>query len=71
MNVSTDNTIRRPPRPNEDLRQYAKQHGVRHWEIAERNLINECTLSKYLRHELPPDEKEKYMRQIREIAEGR
>ena len=69
--IRSSNAIRLRKRPNDDLRQFAKEHGVRHWELAELNLISEVTFSKNLRHELPPEEKEIYMKQIREIAESR
>ena len=58
----------RRKRPNDDIRRYAKQNGVYLWQIAERNMIDDSTLSKYFRHELPQKEKERYYEQIDQIA---
>lgn len=53
---------------NQDLRSYAKRHGVFLWELAEKLGTHESMLSRKLRHELPDDEKKKMFALIDEIA---
>lgn len=50
------------------IRQTAKQHGVKLWQIAEKLNIQEQYFSRKLRHELPADEQERIMQIIADIA---
>lgn len=50
------------------IRQTAKQHSVKHWQIAERLNMHEGNFSRKLRHELPADEQERIMQIIADIA---
>ncbi len=53
---------------NEDIKAYAKQAGVRLWEIAERLNITDVTLSKKLRYELDNDFKGRILQVIDHVA---
>lgn len=53
---------------NSEVREAAKEKGVRMWEIAERLKISETTFSKTLRHELPDKKKQCLLGLIDEIA---
>lgn len=53
---------------NEDIKAYAKQAGVRLWEIAEHLNITDVTLSKKLRYELDNDFKGRILQVIDQIA---
>jgi len=53
---------------NEDMRRYAKFRGVPQWKIAEYLGISEPTLGRKWRHELPQEEKQKYIHLIDEIG---
>lgn len=53
---------------NEDIRDYAKLHKVKLWEIAAELGITDVTLSKKLRFEIDADEKRKIMKLIDQIA---
>lgn len=44
---------------NQDIRRAAGGAGVRLWQIANALGVNDSTLSRKLRKEMPPDEKEK------------
>lgn len=56
---------------NKDLREYAKNKGVKLWEVAEKYGVNDGNFSRKLRRELPADEKEKIISIIDEIAAER
>lgn len=56
---------------NKAIREAAKEHGVKLWEIAEALGINDGNLSRKLRRELPDDEQERIISVIEEIARGR
>ena len=56
---------------NQDVRLYAKNLGVRLWQVAEALGIWEATLSLKLRHELPPEEKTKILGIIDTLAQER
>lgn len=56
---------------NQDIRLYAKRSGVRLWQVAEALGIWEATLSRKLRHELPPEEKIKIFGIIDTLAQER
>lgn len=44
---------------NKDLREYAKKHGIKLWQIAEKYGLNDGNFSRKLRHELSDIEKAK------------
>lgn len=54
-------------RANADIRKQMLDAGVRQWQIAEKLNVSEFTLSRWFRHELPADKKEKVAIAIREI----
>ena len=54
---------------NEALKRHARAEKVFLWEVAEQFGISESTFCKHLRRELPPEEREKKKKKIREIAE--
>ena len=53
---------------NEALRRLAAGNGVKLWQVAEALGIADTNLSRKMRRELPPDEKERIVRIIREIS---
>ena len=53
---------------NADIRRHAAGCGVKHWQIAERLGVNECSFSRKLRRELPLTEKDRIFRIIDELA---
>lgn len=53
---------------NQELRTYAKSKKVCFWEVAEKLGICEATMTKRLRHELPPEEKAQIFAIIDEIS---
>ena len=53
---------------NEALRRFAAGTGVKLWQVAEALGIADTSLSRKMRRELPPDEKERIVRIIREIS---
>lgn len=53
---------------NQDIRRTAAGVGVKLWQIAEALGIADCSLSRKLRRELPPEEKEKIFGIIRELS---
>ena len=53
---------------NTDIRAASKQSGVRIWEIADRLNISEPTITRKLRRELSPDEKQSIFSLIDKIA---
>ena len=53
---------------NEALRRLAAGNGVKLWQVAEALGIADTSLSRKMRRELPPDEKERIVRIIREIS---
>lgn len=55
---------------NKDIRDYAARRRVRLWEIAMELGINDSSLSRKLRKELTPDEKEKILGIIDQLAKG-
>jgi len=56
---------------NKDIRSAAKAAGVLYWEIADRLGIQDSAFSRKLRRELPPDEREKILTIINELAAER
>lgn len=55
---------------NRDIRLAAGGAGIKQWQIAEKLGIQDTTLSKKLRKELPQEEKEKIFGIIAELAKG-
>lgn len=54
---------------NKEIKEKAKRCGVRLWQIAEELGLQDCALSRKLRHELPQVEKEKIMGIIDRLAQ--
>lgn len=52
---------------NKEIREAAKQSGIRLWQIAERLGVNDGNFSRKLRRELPQEEREKIMGIIAEL----
>lgn len=55
---------------NQDLRQAAKESGIKLWQIAEIYGLNDGNFSRKLRKELPAEEKEKIRSIIAQLKEG-
>ena len=53
---------------NQDIRQQAKELGVKLWQVAEHCGLNDGNFSRRLRHELPPEEKVRIRSIISELA---
>ncbi len=53
---------------NEDLRREAKTAGVRFWQISEVLGISEPSMTRLLRHELPPEKKAQIRGIIQQLA---
>lgn len=53
---------------NAEIRRAAKSAGVRLWQVAERFGINDGNFSRKLRRELPPEEREKILGIIKDLA---
>lgn len=53
---------------NQDIRRAAGGSGVKLWQVAAALGINDSTLSRKLRKELPPSEKEKILSIVAELA---
>lgn len=56
---------------NKEIRSSAKASGVLHWEIAEKLGIQDSAFSRKLRRELPPEERDKILGIINELAADR
>lgn len=56
---------------NADIRRAAKNAGVCLWQIAERFGVNDGNFSRKLRRELPPEEREKILGIIKDLAAER
>ena len=54
---------------NKEIRTYAKEKGVKLWQIAAELGINDGNFSRKLRKELPAEQKEKIMQIIDRLAE--
>lgn len=54
---------------NTDIRETAKERGIRLWEVAEHLKISEPTMTRKLRKELPRAEKQRILQIIDEIAD--
>lgn len=55
---------------NEEIRTQAKNKNIKHWQIADYLGISEATLTRKLRHDLSPEEKERVLKAIEKIKEG-
>lgn len=53
---------------NAEIRIFTKNSKVRLWQVAEVLGIQDSALSRKMRHELPPDEKQKILAIIEELA---
>lgn len=56
---------------NDVIRRTLNENKVFQWQLAEHLGIAEYTLTRMLRHELPPERQNEICRAIIEIAEGR
>lgn len=56
---------------NEDIRNRAKEAGVKLWEVAEYLRVADSTFSRQLRRELPGDKKQHILNAIDRIIEYR
>lgn len=56
---------------NREIREVAKQKGVKLWEIADRFGINDGNFSRKLRHEFSAEKKNEVLNIISEIAASR
>lgn len=54
---------------NQEIRRAAAGAGVKLWQVAEALGIADCSLSRKLRRELPPEEKERIFGIIRELTQ--
>lgn len=54
---------------NQEIRRAAAGAGVKLWQVAEALGIADCSLSRKLRRELPPEEKERILSIVRELAQ--
>ena len=54
---------------NNDVKEYAKQAGVRLWQVAEAYGMNDGNFSRKLRKELPVEEKKKILEIIDRLAQ--
>ncbi len=55
---------------NQEIRQTAKNAGIKLWQIADKLGITDGNFSRKLRHELAEPEKQKILGIIAEIAQG-
>ena len=53
---------------NQEIRDLAKKHNVKHWQIAERLGISEPTIMRWLRVSLSPEREQAILVAIEEIA---
>lgn len=54
---------------NKQIRDAARDAGIRLWQVAERLGINDGNFSRKLRRELPPSEREKVLNIIQELSQ--
>lgn len=55
---------------NQDIRQAAKEAGLKLWQIADRLNLNDGNFSRRLRKELPTDQKQTIFAIINELVKG-
>ena len=56
---------------NELISEALKKYGVTRWQLADALGVHESSVYRFLRHELPPEEQERYVQLIKETAEKR
>jgi len=56
---------------NELISEALKKYGVTRWELADALGVHESSVYRFLRHELPKEEQERYIQLIKETAEKR
>lgn len=54
---------------NVELRKYARSRNIAFWQVAQVLKISEPTMTRKLRNELPPDEKDEIVQIINRLAE--
>ena len=52
---------------NEAIKQAAKDNGIKLWEIADALKVSEFTFTRWLRHELPADKRQKVLDAIESL----
>lgn len=52
---------------NKDLRAFAKEHGVKLWEVADYMQISEPTMTRLMRHELDGKQLERFLQAVESI----
>ena len=52
---------------NQDVREFAKEHGVKLWEIADYMQISEPTMTRLMRRELDSVQRERFLRAVEHI----
>lgn len=57
-------------RSNQEVRNLIKKSGVRHWMLASQIEVSEQTLCRWLRHELPPEKKQKIIAAVNELRKA-
>lgn len=63
--------MRKQSRPNQDIREFAKNSGVLQWQIAEKIGITEFTFTRWMRHELSDDAKATIIQAIKDISKDK
>lgn len=56
---------------NKKIREKIKKSNVRHWEVAEALSIDDSTLCRWLRHELPKDKEDRIIKTIDKLTAER
>lgn len=56
---------------NLEIRELARNKGVRMWQIADYLQVSEMWVSRKLRHELDSKDREEFIRIINELSEGK
>lgn len=52
---------------NEAIKQAAKDNGIKLWEIADALKVSEFTFTRWMRHELPADKRQKVLDAIESL----
>ncbi len=68
---TAEKEVKEMDKANNDVREYAKNHGVYLWEVAQKCGLNDGNFSRKLRVELPLDKKMKIYGIINQIVEER
>lgn len=55
---------------NSDIRNEAKSHGIKHWQIAEKIGVSDQTIMRWLRVPLSDERKRMIIEAIEELAKG-